>query len=217
MSVWAIVPVKPLRRGKSRLSSVLTVNERAQLNRAFLLHTLEVLKQTAALEQVLVVSRDTAALALARKMGVRTLQEKGDSQLNLALRRATVLLQTYRVSSVLVLPADLPLLTPDDVQAVLAKGQQPPVVVLAPDRHQDATNALLVSPPGLVPYCHGPGSFARYLAAAQKAGARVEIVKRPGLALDVDWPEDLHLLRQHALSAEWLPPAVHNPISPRTR
>lgn len=200
MSVWAIVPVKPLRRGKSRLASVLSVNERAQLNRAFLLHTLEVLKQTPQLEQILVVSRDTAALALARKIGVRTLQEKGDSQLNLALQRATVLLQAYRVSHVLVLPADLPLLSVEDVEALLAAGETTPVLVLAPDRHREGTNGLLMSPPGLVPYCHGPGSFTRYLAAAQEVNAPVTIIERPGLALDIDWPEDLALLRQAPLN-----------------
>ncbi len=191
MGVWAIVPVKPLRRGKSRLAPVLSVNERAALNRRLLVHTLEVLAQVEAIEQVLVVSRDTGALALARQYGARTLQERGDSQLNLALRHATGFLQAYRVGAVMVLPADLPLLSPEDVQALVAALGDPPAVVLAPDRHEEGTNALLMAPPGVIRYRYGPGSFARHRQEAEEAGVRLTIVRRPALAWDLDWPEDL--------------------------
>lgn len=216
MTLWAIVPVKPLRRGKSRLSQLLTVNQRAALNRAFLTHTLEVLRNTEGIEQILVVSRDPAALSLARKMGARTLQEKGDSQLNLALRRAAVLLQSYRVSTMLVLPADLPLLTVEDVREIIQRAEgNRPVVVLAPDRHREGTNALLTSPLGVVAFRYGPGSFARHLEAAREAGARIEVVERPGLAVDIDWPEDLAILQRYRPAwCPWLEPVpVPQPVS----
>ena len=191
MGVWAIVPVKPLRRGKSRLASVLSVNERTLLNRRLLIHTLQVLAQVPEIEQVLVVSRDTGALSLARQYGARTLQERGDSQLNLALRHATAFLQSYRVGAVMVLPADLPLLEPADIRALLEALGDPPAVVLAPDRHHEGTNALLVAPPGLICYRYGPGSFARHKQEAATTGAQLSIVERQGLAWDLDWPEDL--------------------------
>ncbi|HIQ09742.1 MAG TPA: 2-phospho-L-lactate guanylyltransferase [Anaerolineaceae bacterium] len=195
MGVWAIVPVKPLRRGKSRLASVLSATERALLNQNLLLRTLQVLSQVEEIEQVLVVSRDSGALALARRHGARTLQERGDSRLNLALRHATTLLQMYHVGVMMILPADLPLLEADDVRALLAAVGHPPSVVLAPDRHGEGTNALVVAPPGLMPYQYGPGSFARHVAAAREAGVEPRIVERQGLAWDLDWPEDLEALR----------------------
>lgn len=195
MGVWAIVPVKPLRRGKSRLASVLSPTERALLNQHLLLHTLQVLSQVEEIEQVLVVSRDSKALALARRHGARTLQERGDSRLNLALRHATSVLQMYHVGVMMILPADLPLLEGDDVRALLAAVGPPPSVVVAPDRHGEGTNALVVAPPGLIPYRYGPGSFARHLAAARAAGVEPRIIKRQGLAWDLDWPEDLDALR----------------------
>ena len=43
MTLWAIVPVKPLRRGKSRLSSVLSLEARTALNHYLLSNTLETL------------------------------------------------------------------------------------------------------------------------------------------------------------------------------
>jgi 2-phospho-L-lactate guanylyltransferase len=196
MTLWAIVPVKPLRHGKSRLSGALSDDERAQLNEDLLAHTLQTLTNLKEVEQVLVVSRDPHALTVARNYGARTVREDGQPHLNTALTRATVVAKVYATRGVLVLPADLPLLSRDDVLALLEKANQPPVVVIAPDRHERGTNALLISPAGLIEYDFGEGSFQRHCERARKAGARLEIVKLPSLGLDLDLPEDLSLLER---------------------
>lgn len=202
MSFWAIVPVKPLRRGKSRLSGVLSEDERTHLNKKLLIHTLDVLNQVPGLAHVLVVSRDPQALTLAREHGARTLREDGSPQLNLALARATAVATTYNAHGVLILPADLPNLAPSDVTAMLESGQEPPVVVIAPDGRQEGTNALLVNPAGLLDYDFGEGSFERHKALAEATGAQVKICELAALALDIDLPEDLALLNGH--TANWL-------------
>lgn len=194
MTLWAIVPVKPLRRGKSRLAEVLTEDERADLNRRLLAHTLDTLKSIQEIEHVLVISRDPAALALSRDHGARTVQENGAPHLNLALTRATVVAKNYATRGVLIVPADLPLLTPEDVRLMLDKVKNPPVVVVAPDRRRQGTNALLVCPAGLIEYDFGPGSFQRHCTRAREVGARLEILELPSLALDMDLPEDLELV-----------------------
>ncbi len=194
MTLWAIVPVKPLRRGKSRLAEVLSPEERADLNSRLLAHTLETLTAIPELEHVLVISRDPGALALAREYGARTVMEQGDAQLNVALTRATVVAKGYATSGVLVVPADLPLITPEDIQALIALMKDPPVVVVAPDRRREGTNALLVSPAGLIEYEFGPNSFNKHCEKAIKAGARLEVIDLPSLALDVDLPEDLDMV-----------------------
>ena len=194
MTLWAIGPVKPLRRGKSRLANVLSEEERADLNRKLIVHTIDTLTEIPEIEQVLVVSRDQGALALAREHGARTVQENGAPQLNIALARATVVAKNYVTRGVLIVPADLPLISAEDVRAMLEKVQNPPVVVVAPDRHHQGTNALLVCPVGLIDYDFGPDSFHRHCDRAQEAGARLEICELPSLALDVDLPEDLDLV-----------------------
>jgi len=194
MTLWAIIPVKPLRRGKSRLAGVLTQDERTDLNQHLLAHTVDTLRAIPEIEQVLVVSRDPAALSLAREHGARTVQENGAPQLNVALARATVLVKHYVTRGVLIVPADLPLLTPEDVHAMLDRAKYPPVVVVAPDRHRLGTNALLVCPVGLIDYEFGPGSFQRHCQLARQAGARLEICELPSVALDVDFPEDLDII-----------------------
>lgn len=196
MTLWAIVPVKPMRLGKSRLANVLSEDDRAQLNRQLLAHTIDVLKSVKDIEHVLVVSRDLAALALAREHGARTVQEDGTPHLNVALTRATFFARAYNTHGVLVLPADLPLITIEDIEAMLDCAHDPPVVVVAPDRHREGTNALLIAPPGTINYDFGPNSFSKHCEQTITVGARLEICNLPSLAFDVDWPEDLDLLRQ---------------------
>ena len=200
MTLWAIVPVKPLRRGKSRLAGTLTEDERTELNQSLLKHTIETLSGLKEIEQVLVVSRDPHALTIARNHGARTVLEDGQPQLNTALKRATVVAQVYATRGVLVLPADLPLISPDDIRELVNRAVDPPVVVIAPDRHQKGTNALLISPAGLIEYDFGENSFQRHCERVKKAGARLEIVNLPSLGLDLDLPEDLELVREMELA-----------------
>ena len=195
MTLWAIVPVKPLRRGKSRLSGILTEEERADLNRTLLQHTLETLTNLKEVEEVLVVSRDPQVLTIARNYGARTVREDGQPDLNTALRRATVIAQVYATRGVLVLPADLPLISRTDAVALVERASDPPVVVIAPDRHQKGTNALLISPAGLIEYQFGENSFQHHCNLVKKAGARLEIVNLPSLGLDLDSPEDLEIIK----------------------
>lgn len=196
MTLWAIVPVKPLRRGKSRLAGTMDDSEREDLNRLLLERTIKTLIEIKEVEEVLVVSRDLSALALARDLGARTVQEDGAPSLNTALRRATIVAQVYASRGVLVIPADLPLLTAGDVAALLRRAADPPAVVIAPDRHRRGTNALLLAPADLIEYDFGGHSFSRHCERARRAGARLEIVELPSLGLDLDLPEDLELVRR---------------------
>jgi 2-phospho-L-lactate guanylyltransferase len=196
MTLWAIVPVKPLRRGKSRLAGLLSEDQRTILNQEMLAHTIKILKGVPDIEQTLVISRDPGALALARDLGARTVREEGTPQLNLALKRATLFAKTYVTRGVLIVPMDLPLMTPGDISVMINKSRgSDPVIVIAPDHHRQGTNALLVCPAGKIEYEFGEGSFQRHCDLALSSGARLEICELPNLALDVDYPEDLQMAR----------------------
>jgi 2-phospho-L-lactate guanylyltransferase len=203
MTLWAIVPVKPLRRGKSRLAGLLSEDQRTKLNEEMLVHTLKVLQAVTGIEQTLVISRDPAALALAREHGARTVREEGTPRLNLALNRATLFAKTYVTRGVLIVPMDLPLMTPDDICTLIYRSEgSAPVIVLAPDHHRQGTNALLVCPAGQIDYEFGLGSFQRHCELAQITGARLEICELPNLALDIDYPEDLQMARNALANLE---------------
>lgn len=195
MGFWTIVPVKPLRRGKSRLAGVMNENERTALNICLLQNTLSILAEIPNMDHILVISRDPQALALARSFGARTLLEHSESNLNRALEVATSMVKRPAHRGLLLLPADLPLLLREDIENLMTTAQNSPVVSIVPDRHGAGTNALLVSPPGLIRYSFGIGSFQRHCAAVAQSGARLEIVRVPSIALDLDIPEDLALVK----------------------
>lgn len=194
MTIWAIVPVKPLRRGKSRLAGMLTEDQRTCLNRFLLEHVLTTLNQVEQIQHTLVVSRDPTALALTRAMGGRTVLEGGAPQFNTALKRATTVAKLHGAHAVLILPADLPLIQASDIEQLINCGNRPPVVVIAPDRRQNGTNGLFVNPAGLIDYSYGLGSNHRHAQRAIEAGARLEIVTLEAIALDLDLPEDLEVV-----------------------
>ena len=196
MALWAIVPVKSFRKGKTRLSKVLTQKERISLNRHLLVHTLETLSEVSSIDHMVVVSRDRSALSLAREHDALTIREVGDSSLNIAITYATDFARSFNSNDILVLPADLPLMTPKDVRVVLEFAKRPPVVAIVPDRRGEGTNALLVCPAGLINYEFGPHSFHKHCESAVKAGVRLEICDLPSMALDIDLPEDLILAKK---------------------
>jgi 2-phospho-L-lactate guanylyltransferase len=201
MSLWAVVPVKPLDRAKSRLAGALAPEERASLVQSLLERTVGILRQVPAVTEILVVTRDPGVAGWASQTGIQVLREDRESDLNRELASATRLAQAQQAEAVLILHADLPRVTSADIEAMTASAAAPPIVVVAPDRHGRGTNALLCSPPGLIEYRFGPDSFALHCAQAQAAGARLEVCSSPGLALDLDLPEDLELLRAHALGS----------------
>jgi len=115
--------------------------------------------------------------------------------MNAAVRRGLAAAAELGAPAALVLTADLPLARPEDLDAIVAAAPPGPGAVLAPSRDGTGTNALLLVPPGAVPPRLGPGSLARHLAEAARAGLAAVLLERPGLALDVDTPADLAALR----------------------
>jgi len=195
MTPFAILPVKPLAAGKSRLAEILTDAERAAFNRRLARHVLTVAIAALGADRTVVVSRDPAVLALARARRAMAIDEQGESGLNAALVHGTAEAQRRGADAVLVLPVDLPLLTPADIEAMIAAAGAQPAVVVAPDRHETGTNALLFAPPALLPFAFGPNSFDNHLAAARRAGIEPVVVRRETLAFDIDTAADHARLR----------------------
>lgn len=192
MSTWVVIPVKPLRLAKSRLAKVLSPEQRQRFAEAMFKHVLGVARSVPQITGTLVISRDNRALAVAREFGAKTIQETGTPELNNALMRATRVVAGWRSDGILILPADLPLVQPEDVSGMLKMGgYNEPSVVIATDRNRDGTNAMLLRPPGIIRYAYGPGSFQRHSMLAREAGAEVYEYESERLMQDIDLPEDV--------------------------
>jgi 2-phospho-L-lactate/phosphoenolpyruvate guanylyltransferase len=202
MSLWAIVPVKPLRLGKTRLSGVLDDHERYSLVSTLLGNTLKSLSMVSDIDHILVVSRDPTVLAMANEFGSKTILEETTSDLNLALEMGRRFALQCGIQRLLVLPADLPLLSEHEVAAFVSSKADPPHLLIAPDRRNDGTNALLVSPPDRFEFKFGPGSFQLHVDQAKENGMRVDVYHSTVMELDLDLPEDLEKLKQIELLRE---------------
>ena len=194
-----VVPVQAFDHAKSRLGAVLDPEERRDLVEHLLRGTVTAALAAPGVVEVLVVSPDPEVLTLAEASGARPVLQQSRG-LNPALHEARAVATGDRL---LVLPADLPGLTPSDVASVIAAGDAAgsPSVVLAPDRHGRGTNALLLDPPDAIDPAFGGDSRAGHAWLA--ASADIPFVEVPGiLELDVDTPEDL--LLAEAVSREAL-------------
>ncbi|PKO07569.1 MAG: 2-phospho-L-lactate guanylyltransferase [Chloroflexi bacterium HGW-Chloroflexi-3] len=196
MSLWVIIPVKPLRRSKSKLTNILSEEDRAILYLNLYENTLKALKQIKVPHQVLVVSKDSSVLSLARSYNAKTLQEDGDSGLNLALKKAIQVVKAYSAQSVLILPADLPFITKEDIEGVMEYSVEYSFMLISPDRKMSGTNLLFMSPPDMIDFSYGPGSFERHVRQAQAQNVHLEVRKFDSAELDIDSPEDFELYKK---------------------
>ena len=190
---WAVMPVKSFDMAKSRLEGVLTLSERRELARTLMGNALRALVDSGCFEHVMVVSRDEAVLGFAKELGAEAMREEGPPDLNAALRSVRDVAIADGAVSLLVLFSDLPNVTAEDIRA-LAEASSRCNVVIGPDRRTEGTNALLLRPPGAIDYAFGDLSFEKHLAAASKAGLEVTVLRRDGIGLDVDLPEDLQAM-----------------------
>jgi len=193
--VVAIVPIGALENAKSRLGGSLDAEERRDLVDAMIERTLGATTATPAIAETLVVSPDREALAQADRLGARTMRQRGQG-LNAGIREARDDAIAGGADAVMILPIDLPLVSPAALAQLVAPlgvvGQRP-LVVLAPDRHHRGTNGLLLAPPDAIEPSFGGDSRAAHEACARDAGARYVELDGP-LSLDLDTPDDLLLV-----------------------
>jgi 2-phospho-L-lactate guanylyltransferase len=197
--IVAVIPVGELERAKSRLGEVLDAEERRDLVIGLLERTLAATIASPRIAETLVVTPDDEVATIARAAGVRVIRQ-ADRGLNHGLDEARNAAIDDGASAVLVLPADLPGVSPEAVDALLATLDHagPPLVAIVPDRHGRGTNSLLLAPPDVIDFAFGGDSRVAHHHAAEAASIRV--VEHDGpLSLDIDTPEDLLLVQTGAL------------------
>ena len=190
---WAVVPAKAFLRGKSRLAPVLPAAPRAELSRALLGHVLAVLRRCP-LEGVLVLADGPEVAAWATRRGALAQLDPGPRPLGALVDSGLSAAASRGALAAVVLMGDLPRLRRRDVLELLdlVEGHD---VVVAPDRHEAGTGALALTLPAAIQSCFGhEDSFRRHLCAAEQAGLRAAVYRSPGVAFDVDSPEDHRII-----------------------
>lgn len=174
----AVVPMKSPDLAKGRLAGVLDANGRSALARQMLDHVLQ-------------------TLAEAKVSPVRV--ANGDRDLNADVSEAARLAQAGGATDLLLVMADLPYLAAADIAALIEAGRQSPVderAVVIAEAKDGGTNALLLRPPTVLTFAFSreKPSALTHAEHARAAGIEPVILRRPGLAQDIDTPADLAAL-----------------------
>ena len=190
-AITAVLPVKDLAGAKERLSPALAPEERRGLFRAMFEDVLEALSQAQRVDRVLLVTRDAAASRLAEHYRAAVLVEDENLGQTQAVQFAATTLADEGVETLIALPADVPLATAAEIDAVLAAHRDTPAITIAPAHDKLGSNAVVCSPPAVLPFRFGDNSFYPHLERARSLGIEPTVVEQPGLALDIDNPADL--------------------------
>jgi 2-phospho-L-lactate guanylyltransferase len=184
-----LVPVKNLVDAKQRLSSILSSEERFALAQAMCSDVLQTLALWQGRPPVAVVTSDSYTRELAKRFNFEVIDDDNSGETN-AIEMATAICCERGETSTLVIPADIPLIEIAELQKIVDSAP-PGGAVLAPDAAWRGTNAAWRAPGDLFPLRFGNDSFLPHLSAAKATGLPCVVLKLPGIARDIDRPEDL--------------------------
>jgi 2-phospho-L-lactate guanylyltransferase len=198
--VHAIVPMKVIGKSKTRLSS-LPPKERARLSVAMLSNVLAALRRSRKVHDMTVVSADMGVSRIARRYGAGFLREKDRLGLNKALRLAIRRLAPKSTEAVMIVHADLPLLTARNIDRFLARSKHFEVAMV-PCKNGTGTNALLLRPSTAISPAFGKASFKAHLSQAKERKLRWTVLRIPEIQFDIDDSQDLRKFMRYRARGE---------------
>ncbi|WP_197019238.1 2-phospho-L-lactate guanylyltransferase [Thioalkalivibrio sp. HK1] len=208
--IHAVVPVKDRAQAKGRLAGVLDAKERSSLCRAMLEDLLDQLIRARSLAGISLVACDDETIALADRYRVECLVEEKNEGHDAAVAFASNRLADRGVQGFLQLPGDIPGVRASEIDRLIAAHASAPAFTIAPSHDRRGSNAIVCSPPDLLPLRFGDDSFRAHLAKARALGIEPMVVESPGIARDIDTLDDI-------LAFLSTPAFLSNPCDTRTR
>jgi 2-phospho-L-lactate guanylyltransferase len=202
-SVWIVVVARVGSAAKSRLAGILSVEQRRTLALAMLADVLDVCHHARTIVAgTLAVVDEPAAHWVALRGGALTIPDPGTGEMNAAVAAGIGAVTARGADTVLVVPGDVPLISVDDIQALLdSAGTARRAVVIGASHDCLGTNALLLRPTDVISPGFGPPSVGRHAQLGLAAGAHTIVRSGLGLALDIDTPDDLRALSRDQTGA----------------
>ena len=187
--IFAILPVKSPQNAKQRLTGFLPVQQRETLARILYKQTLAALCEAKGIDQVVVATSDPEIAQHARESGVLVFEENEQISHSASADAACLRAMEMGASTALLVPIDVPTVTPDDFTQLAAAAR--PGLIVVPSADGTGTNALVRTPPNCIESRFGPGSFRAHLDQAASKGLDANVLELPGLMFDIDTPEDV--------------------------
>ncbi|SRR6056297_1995301 len=189
-----IVPVKDTRQSKQRLGEHLGPADRQRLAHVMLEDVLEAIQPLRERAPCVLITVDPFAEALAGHYGMRVITDGAHEGHTGAVDGGRRRLAGEGWSAILTMPGDIPLVTTNEISAVIDAHARSAGFTIVPADDRKGSNAIACSPPLAVPLRFGADSFYPHLDAARRAGIEPRTVEHRGIATDVDTAEDVERL-----------------------
>ena len=189
--MWAVIPVKQISQAKQRLSKILSPVERRDFFSAMLEDVLSIMVKIDFFEKIILATNCPHAISIAGRHGITHFETGPDDGLNLAAGETVNHLIENGISDMFLIPADIPLITEEEINSAIKAHPSAPSLTIVPSRDKLGSNCLLLSPPSMMPLKFGPNSYFRHLEIAKSNGLKINPMELPGFGLDIDEPADL--------------------------
>ncbi|WXG40089.1 MAG: 2-phospho-L-lactate guanylyltransferase [Candidatus Freyarchaeum deiterrae] len=196
MNVNVIIPFKGLAESKSRLANEISDDLRKRLVTAMLSDVILAVSSSKRANHLIVITSDREIESIIPK-NATLLPEDKPRGINQAITEATEYSTTkMNAEATLVIPADLPLIKPQDIDTIITRGKTKPTVILSPSL-TGGTNILYRTPPKIIEPKFGKNSFQKHLDESRKINIEPKIYNSPRVTLDLDEIEDIKKFINH--------------------
>ena len=184
-----VIPMKAPAKAKTRLAGFLSDEKRHQLAIDLFRETLKFFNRHFSQHPILVVTESSFIAGIAKGYGASVLIEE-QTGLRHAAECAAKWSIKHDFQSQLLIPADIAQLDVQEITELLSVSRANQSVVISPAT-DDGTNALITTPPNVIPFLYGTNSSLAHQRVALMKAIECTVVNLPKLALDIDTPDDI--------------------------
>ena len=190
--IAAVIPMKNLNFAKSRLSTILTWQQRKNLIFFLLDITTKALKESRLITEIIVVSSDKTIENFSFENRLKFIKEDSDSGVNNAVILADRYCINNNIDANIVIPHDLPFISAKEIDQICNNSEKyPKCIIICPSKRFDGTNILFRKPPNVIKTFYDDNSYMNHLKEAQKHNIPIESLELDNLMFDIDTREDL--------------------------
>lgn len=191
MKIAAVIPMKSLHSAKSRLSNILTAQQRKNLAMYLLNTTIKELKESNFISEIVIVSSDEAVKNYS-SINNLTFVKDSDKGVNEAVILADKYCVDNGINANIVIPQDLPFISAKEIDEICTiSNKYHKCIIICPSKRFDGTNILFRKPPGVIKTHYDNNSYMNHLKEASKFKIPIESLDIVKLRFDLDTKEDL--------------------------
>ncbi len=147
---------------------------------------LQVITETKSIDDTILVSKDESAFDIGKKFNCIEIIDDTESGVNNAVSLANEFLVKHGYDCSVVLPQDIPLIFPHDLDNLIGFYQDKKNAIIVPSRHFDGTNALVRMPLPRMKTRYDEGSYKFQFEPIKTAQMNYSLALIHRIMVDID-------------------------------